>query len=143
MKVAIACDHAGYDLKKEVAKIDIDWQDFGCNSEDRVDYPDHAFPAATAVASGTCRFGVLICGSGAGMVICANKVDGIRAVMCPTVEFARLARQHNDANILVLPGRFIAVSYAQQIIDTFLNTDFEGGRHTARIDKITEYENKR
>lgn len=140
MKIAIASDHAGYCLKEEIKKAypDIDWKDFGAFSQDSVDYPDTGKPAAEAVASGDCDKGVLICGSGIGMSIVANKVKGIRAALCSTPEIAYYSRLHNDANVLVLAGRFTPVDTALEILKVWLQTEFEGGRHARRISKIIE-----
>jgi ribose 5-phosphate isomerase B len=140
MKLAIASDHAGFCLKEELKKAhpEIDWVDFGANSQEAVDYPDTGRPAAEAVAMGKCEKGVLICGSGIGMSIVANKVKGIRAALCNTPEIAKLSRQHNDANILVLAGRFTPVATALEILKVWLSSDFEGGRHARRISKIIE-----
>lgn len=138
MKLAIASDHAGFVLKAEIklAFPEFEWTDFGAHDTGSMDYPDTGFPASKAVAAGLCEKGILICGSGIGMSIVANKVTGIRAALCTNTDFARLSRMHNDANILVLPGRFIAAPYAIEIIRTWLDTAFEAGRHQQRIDKI-------
>ncbi|MBN2460382.1 MAG: ribose 5-phosphate isomerase B [Candidatus Cloacimonetes bacterium] len=145
MKIAIASDHAGYELKEKVKKIlsDHDIIDFGPEDSAPVDYPDTGFKAAEAVATGKCARGILICGSGIGMSIVANKVRGIRAALCHTKQSAQLARLHNNSNILVLSGRFISESPAREIIDVWLNTEFEGGRHQQRIDKISNYEKEK
>ncbi len=138
MKIAIASDHAGYELKEQIKQAfgDLEFEDFGTDSLKSMDYPDTGRPASEAVAMGTCGKGILICGSGIGMSITANKVKGIRAALCVNPDFARLSRMHNDSNILVLPGRFIATAYAVDIIKVWLETPFEGGRHQNRIDKI-------
>ena len=138
MKIAIASDHAGFCLKEEIKQAypDLEWQDFGAHSTESMDYPDTGFPASEAVADGTCEKGILICGSGIGMSIVANKVKGIRAALCSTPEIAVLSRQHNNANILVLAGRFTPTPLALEIVKVWLSTSFEGGRHQARIDKI-------
>ena len=138
MKIAIASDHAGFELKEAVKNFLTNYEvkDFGADSADSMDYPDTGFPAATAVASGEYDCGILICGSGIGMSIVANKVDGIRAALCQTVQFAELSRKHNNANILVLSGRFISRYLAKDIINAWLTTNFEGGRHQKRLDKI-------
>ena len=138
MKLAIASDHAGYCLKEQLkaALPEHEWMDFGCFSEDSMDYPDTARPAASAVASGDCEKGILICGSGIGMSISGNKVKGIRAALCNTTDVARLSRQHNDANVLVLAARFTAFHYALEIAKVWLATSFEGGRHQKRVEKI-------
>lgn len=140
MKIAIASDHAGFCLKEDLKKAypEIDWKDFGAFSQDAVDYPDTGKPAAESVASGECEKGVLICGSGIGMSIVANKVKGIRAALCNTPEIARLSRQHNDANVLVLAGRFTPMETALEIVKVWLSAEFEGGRHTKRISKIKD-----
>ncbi len=137
-KLAIASDHAGFDMKVSIiaAFDDFDWHDFGTDSAQSMDYPDTGIPAAQAVAEGRCSKGILICGSGIGMSITANRVPGIRAALCVNTDFACLSRKHNDANILVLPGRFIGIPYALEIVKTWLDTEFEGGRHQGRIDKL-------
>lgn len=142
MKIALASDHAGYNLKEAIKVFLKDYQmiDFGTESSVSTDYPDFGFPAAKSVASGVCDLGILICGSGIGMSIVANKVKGIRAALCYNVDCAKLSRQHNDANVLVLPGRFISASEAEAIITAWLQSSFEGGRHAGRINKITNYE---
>ncbi len=143
MKIALASDHAGFELKEMIKPFlkDYDVTDFGANSSESIDYPDTGFSAAEAVSRGICDRTIIICGSGIGMSIVANKVKGIRAALCQTVEFAKLSRQHNDANALILSGRFISSYLAKDIINVWLTTEFEGGRHQKRLDKITEYEN--
>ena len=140
MKVAFASDHAGFDFKKELTnwlrKEGHQILDFGAFSDERVDYPDFAFPASEAVASGVADFGVLICGSGTGMSITANKVVGIRAASCFTPEMAKLAREHNNANIITFGARLTEMENAKKMILEFLSTDFEGGRHMIRVEKI-------
>ena len=138
MKLLIASDHAGFELKESIKKMmpDIDWIDYGTDSYESMDYPDTGYKAAKAVATGDVEKGILICGSGIGMSIIANKVNGIRAALCYNKEFAMLCKQHNNANILVLPGRFISRYLAKEMIDKWLSTKFEGGRHQNRIDKI-------
>ncbi len=138
MKIALASDHAGFELKEAVKNFltGHDVTDFGTDNSDSMDYPDTGFPAAKAVASGECERGILICGSGIGMSIVANKVTGIRAALCQTVQFAELSRKHNNANVLVLSGRFISRYLAKDIVEAWLTTDFEGGRHQKRLDKI-------
>ena len=140
MKIAIAADHGGYELKNRIADYLIELghtvTDFGTNSADSVDYPDYAFLASKAVADNSHEFGILICGSGIGMSICANKVKGIRCALCSEPVSARLSRQHNDANILALGARIIGVEMAKAIVDAFLNEKFEGGRHEKRVSKI-------
>ena len=142
MKIAIASDHAGYELKETIKNFLIEYEvtDFGTYSIESMDYPDTGFKAAESVAKGDSDIGILICGSGLGMSIVANKVKGIRAALCNSVELARLSRKHNDANILVLQGRFISRSLAKKIIKVWLYTEFEGGRHQRRLDKISRYE---
>jgi len=140
MKIALASDHAGFKLKKKVAEWikEEGYQllDFGAYSEERVDYPDYAYPAAESVASGVSDFGILICGSGQGMCMTANKITGIRAAHCHTIELAKLSREHNNANVLCMGGRIIDFETAKEIINTFFMTDFEGGRHMIRVEKI-------
>lgn len=142
MKIAIASDHAGYSLKEALKKLlpELDFEDFGTHDENSIDYPDTGYPAARAVSNGDCAKGILICGSGIGMSIIANKVPGIRAALCYYTDFARLSRMHNDSNILVLAGRFTTPSYAKQIVETWLNTPFEEGRHKDRLNKIHQGE---
>lgn len=144
MKIALACDHAGFELKEKVKDYLKDHEviDFGTYNDSSMDYPDTGFKAATAVSKGDCERGILICGSGIGMSIVANKVPGVRAALCQTETFARLSRQHNNANVLVLSGRFIASYLAGDMIKTWLNTKFEAGRHENRIIKIKKYENE-
>ncbi|HOR03121.1 MAG TPA: ribose 5-phosphate isomerase B [Candidatus Syntrophosphaera sp.] len=138
MKIAIASDHAGYELKEAIkaAFPEHEFEDFGTHSVDSMDYPDTGAPAAQAVAAGKAERGILICGSGIGMSITANKVRGIRAALCTNTDLARLSRIHNDANVLCLAGRFTAVPYALEIVNNWLNSAFEGGRHQNRIEKI-------
>ena len=144
MKIALASDHAGYELKEVIKEYLSKYEviDFGTHSTKSMDYPDTGFKAAEAVARGECERGILICGSGLGMSIVANKVKGIRAALCNSDELARLSRQHNDANILVLQGRFISKKQAGNIIKTWFSTEFDGGRHINRINKIKKYERK-
>jgi ribose 5-phosphate isomerase B len=140
LSIAIGADHAGFHLKEAIAEyvraLGHNVEDFGAHSEDRVDYPDFAHPVANAVESGKAVYGILICGSGNGISMAANKHKGIRAAVCWNREIAKLARQHNDANILSLPARFISVEEAKACTDEFLNTAFEGGRHADRVNKI-------
>ncbi len=145
MKIAIASDHAGFALKQALiaALPDVDFRDYGTRSDDSMDYPDTGAPAAKAVADGVCELGILICGSGIGMSITANKIPGIRAALCTCTDVARLSRLHNDANVLVLAGRFTAVPYALDIVKAWLGTAFEGGRHQIRLDKIKNIEGER
>lgn len=139
IKLAIASDHAGYDYKEIIKKFlgdQYEIQDFGTYSPDSVDYPDFVHPAATSVEKGDNDFGILICGSGQGVAITANKHQDIRCALCWMPELAELARQHNNANMIAIPARFIASELAIEIITKFLNTDFEGGRHQNRVSKI-------
>jgi ribose 5-phosphate isomerase B len=140
-KIALVSDHAGYFLKEKVLKFLIkenyEVKDLGCLTEEKVDYPDFGHPLANAVASGEYELGISICGSGNGMNMVVNKHPGIRGSLCWNEEISRLARAHNDANVCSLPGRFISESEAYLIIKTFLNTNFEGGRHTKRVNKIS------
>ena len=138
--IGLASDHAGFELKKYVktwleAK-GYTFKDFGTYSTDSCDYPDFAHPLAEAVESGECYPGIAICGSGEGISMTLNKHQGIRAALCWIPEIAHMTRLHNDANILVMPGRFIDTETACQIMDEFFKTEFEGGRHQKRIDKI-------
>ena len=138
-KIAIACDHAGFDYKEIIKKHlegKYDVQDFGTYSKDSVDYPDFVHPAAISVEKGENEFGILICGSGEGVAITANKHQEISCALCWMPELAELARQHNNANMIALPARFIAAELAVDIVEKFLNTDFEGGRHQNRVSKI-------
>ena len=138
--LAIGCDHGGYELKEyikiKIAESGYSVRDFGTYSSDSMDYPDVAHPVASAVNSGQYEMAILICGSGNGVCMTANKYEGIRAALCWKTELAMLAREHNDANILCLPGRFISQYEALSSVLAFLTTDFEGGRHKARIEKI-------
>lgn len=138
--IALCSDHAGYELKSIIEGYleanDRDFEDFGTFSAESCDYPDFAHPCALAVESGKCYPGIAMCGSGNGIAMTLNKHQGIRAALCWTPELAALARRHNDANVLVLPARFIPAEVALEIVNTFLSTPFEGGRHQRRIDKI-------
>ncbi|HAN86127.1 MAG: ribose 5-phosphate isomerase B [Bacillota bacterium] len=140
MKVAIGSDHAGYDVKEEVLKKlsceGHEVKDFGTHSHESVDYPDIAHEVAEAVASGDCDRGVLICGTGIGMSIAANKVRGVRAALCHDDFTARMAREHNDANILAVGTRTTATYGIMRMVDIFLSTEFAGGRHANRVSKI-------
>jgi len=139
LRIAIGADHAGFDYKQALAaSLNIAGvKDFGTYSGDSVDYPDFAHPVALAVESGECDLGILVCGSANGVAITANKHQGIRAAICWTAEIAELARQHNNANVVCIPARFITIDEAKAIVNTFLTTDFEGGRHANRIGKIS------
>jgi ribose 5-phosphate isomerase B len=140
-KIAITSDHAGFFLKEKVLayliKEKYDVKDFGCFSEEAVDYPDFGHPLANAVSAGDFELGISICGTGNGINMVVNKHPGIRSALCWNEEICRLARAHNDANILALPGWFISESEALLIIKTFLSTSFEGGRHARRVGKIS------
>jgi ribose 5-phosphate isomerase B len=140
MKVALACDHAGFEQKQDVMKYlkeqGYEFKDFGAFSNESSDYPDWAHPMAEAVSKGEFQMGISLCGSGNGINITVNKHPGIRSALCWNPEIASLARLHNDANICALPARFITDEEARQIVKTFLTTEFEGGRHLRRIQKI-------
>ncbi len=144
MKIALGTDHAGYDFKESLQtylkECGHDVQDLGTYDKESVDYPDYAERVCKYVVQGQATFGILICGSGIGMSIAANKVHGIRAALAHDLYTARMGRMHNDANVLVLPSRLIALAIAQEITDIFLATPFEGGRHTARLEKIKKLE---
>jgi ribose 5-phosphate isomerase B len=140
IKIAIGSDHAGFELKEQLITYlrsnNNNVIDKGCFSLDRADYPDYGHAVANAVINNEVDFGILMCGSGNGINMSANKHKGIRAALCWNSEIASLARQHNDANILVLPARYISVEEAYKCIDAFLTAKFEGGRHQARLEKI-------
>ena len=140
MKISLASDHAGFEYKELIKQylLDLGYEisDFGTDSKESADYPDFAYQAAKAVSDGICERGIIICGTGIGVTITANKVSGIRAANCYTVEMAILSRQHNNANILNFGSRLIPIETAKQITQAFLTTEFEGGRHQSRIDKI-------
>lgn len=140
MKISIASDHAGFALKQQIADalkgMGHDVEDFGTDSEESVDYPDFAEPAAREVASGGADRGVLVCGSGVGVSIVANKVDGVRAVHAHDIEEAEMSRRHNNANVVTLGERTTDPATAVEIVNHFLATDFEGGRHERRVEKI-------
>lgn len=144
MKIAIGCDHGGYELKKKLLKY-LDehgyrYRDFGCSSStESVDYPDIAFPIAEAVASGDYERGILICGTGIGVSICANRVRGVRCALCSDPVSAELTRKHNNSNVLALGGRIIGSKVAEAIVGKWLTTEFEGGRHERRLTKIANY----
>ena len=139
-KLAIACDHAGFDYKELIKRHlegKYELKDYGTFSKDSVDYPDFVHPAASSVEKGENELGILICGSGQGVAITANKHQKIRCALCWETELAALAKQHNNANMVAIPARFVSEELALQIVDTFLNTDFEGGRHQNRVNKIS------
>lgn len=143
--IAIGCDHGGYELKtaliKHLEQRNIRFVDCGCNGE-TVDYPDIAVKVCEKVTSGECGMGILICGTGIGMSMAANKVKGIRAAVCGDCYSARFTRLHNNANVLCMGARVIGAGLAVQITDEFLNTEFEGGRHERRVEKIMKLEEK-
>ena len=140
MKIAIGNDHAGPEYKKAIVAMlkakGHEIHNFGTDSEASVDYPDFGHPVAVEVSNGTVDFGIIICGSGNGIAMTANKHQKVRAALCWTSEIASMARQHNDANVLVLPARYITISEALKCVDVFLSEKFEGGRHQERIEKI-------
>ncbi len=138
--IAIGADHAGYGYKAQIISFlqakGFAINDCGTYSSDSTDYPDFAHPVADAVESGDASFGILVCGSANGVAITANKHQGIRAAICWLTEIASLARQHNNANVICLPARFVSLQESTEMVETFLNTPFEGGRHQKRVEKI-------
>jgi ribose 5-phosphate isomerase B len=144
MKIAIGADHAGFEEKEKLKplldEIGIEYEDLGTNSPESVDYPDYAKKVGDAVASGAVEEGILVCGSGTGMAIAANKIHGVRAAVAWSEDIARLARQHNNANILSLPARFLSDDENKKIVKAWFDAKFEGGRHERRVEKITELE---
>lgn len=140
--IAIGSDHAGYDYKEELISFlearDLAFHDYGTHTKDSVDYPDFAHPVAEAVEKGEAAFGILLCGSANGVAITANKHKGVRAAICWGEELAKLAREHNDANIICIPARFVREGDAEKMVQTFMDTPFEGGRHQRRVEKISE-----
>ena len=138
--VAIGADHAGFEYKEKIVELlkkkNIAYKDFGTYSADSSDYPDFAHPVASAVENGEAACGILVCGSGNGVAITANKHAGIRAALCWLVELSRLARQHNNANVLCLPQRYVKIEDALEMTEVFMATPFEGGRHERRVGKI-------
>lgn len=138
--IPIGCDHAGFQMKQEIIKHltakGYEMEDFGCYSEESIDYPDYGHPVASKVEANKGMLGILICGSGNGINMTANKHAGIRSALCWKKELAELARQHNDANIIALPARFVSNEEALEMVDVFLTTTFEGGRHANRVNKI-------
>lgn len=145
MRVALGADHAGFELKEALKRVldelGMQYHDFGTSSGDSVDYPDFAQLVAKAVAGQHFDRGILVCGSGIGMAIAANKVAGVRAAVVSDIEAARLSRQHNDANVVTIGSRLTPSDRAAEIVRAFLTTEFEGGRHTNRVDKISQIEN--
>ncbi|WP_079506300.1 ribose 5-phosphate isomerase B [Mesobacillus jeotgali] len=146
MKVAIASDHGGVNIREEIKNLmdemSIQYEDFGCECGTSVDYPDYALPVAEKVANGEFDRGILICGTGIGMSIAANKVKGIRCALVHDVFSARATRQHNDSNMLAMGERVIGPGLAREIAAVWLSEEYEGGRHENRVGKIKEYENK-
>lgn len=144
MRVALGADHAGYKLKEDVKRLlddrHIQYKDFGTQSEESVDYPDFAAQVGRSVASGAFDFGILVCGTGVGMAIAANKISGVRAAPVVELESTKLSRQHNNANVLAIGARVTPKDRALDIVSTFLDTPFEGGRHQRRIEKIASLE---
>jgi len=140
MNIAIGADHAGFHMKEQVKAYLITKgykiKDFGAYSEDRVDYADFAHAVANSVENNECSLGIILCGSGNGINMAANRHKGIRSAICWNEEIAKMARLHNDANVIALPSRYISEDTAKKCIDTFIATEFEGGRHTDRINKI-------
>lgn len=146
MKVALASDHGGINIRKEIAnllgELNIEYVDFGCDCTTSVDYPDYALPVAEKVANGEFDRAILICGTGIGMCIAANKVKGIRAALVHDTFSARATREHNDSNILTMGERVIGPGLAREIAQIWLTGEYQGGRHANRVGKITDYENK-
>ncbi|HEY9363573.1 MAG TPA: ribose 5-phosphate isomerase B [Chitinophagaceae bacterium] len=139
--IAIGSDHAGYDYKEDLISFlegkSLSYTDYGTDSKDSVDYPDYAHPVASAVEEQKASFGILICGSANGVAITANKHQGIRAAICWGEELAQLARAHNNANIICIPARFVREGDAEKMVEIFMTTEFEGGRHQNRVQKIS------
>ena len=146
MKIALACDHGGLNLKNTVIDYlkqnGYEYVDFGTDTTDSCDYPDYALPAAEAVASGKCDRGILVCSTGIGVSIVANKVPGVRCAHCHDVYCAEFTRRHNNSNVLAMGEKVVGAGYALEIVKTFLTTEFEGGRHERRVNKITAIEEK-
>ena len=140
--IAIGCDHGGYALKQEVMKhlteLGLDYKDFGTYSEESCDYPIYGEAVARAVASGECDRGIVICGTGIGISIAANKIKGIRAALCGDCFSAEMTRRHNDANMLAMGAGIVGPNMAERIVDVFLSTEFEGGRHERRVNKLED-----
>jgi len=141
MVIPIGSDHAGFETKQiliaHLIQLGYEVKDYGCYSDQSIDFPDYAQPVAEHIEANPGSLGILLCGSGNGISMTANKHQGIRCALCWTAEIAELARQHNNANIISLPARFISVEEAKQMVETFLNTAFEGGRHATRVAKIS------
>jgi ribose 5-phosphate isomerase B len=146
MKIAVGSDHGGYELKESIKELferrNIEYSDFGTFNTDSVDYPDFAQKVTSAVISGGYDRGILCCGTGIGISMAANKAPGIRAALCGDCYSAKMSRLHNDANVLCMGGRVVGTGLALEIVNTWLQTEFEGGRHQRRVDKITGIEHK-
>lgn len=144
MKIALGCDHGGYDLKKHVIKVleglGHEIEDFGCHSKESCDYPDFGGAAAKAVAEGTCDRGIVICTTGIGISITANKVKGVRCAHCADCLQAEMTRRHNDANMMAIGAGFTGPNMAERMVEVFLSTEFEGGRHARRVEKMMALE---
>ena len=144
--IALGCDHGGYELMQEVKKHleerGLEYRDFGCNGPESVDYPVYGKKVAQAVQSGECENGILICGTGLGISLAANKVKGIRACVCSEPFTAKMSRAHNDCNVLAFGARVVGGELAKMIVDTWINTEFEGGRHQRRVDLLMEIEER-
>ena len=144
MKIALGCDHGGFELKQEIVallnELKVEYTDFGTHSQDAVDYPDYAFKVAEGITTGEFDRGILICGTGIGISIAANKVKGIRCALVHDVFSAKATREHNDSNVLAMGGRVIGPSLARLIVETWLGAEFMGAHHSNRIDKIKKYE---
>lgn len=146
MKISLACDHGGYELKENIKKWleerGLEVVDFGCHSTESCDYPDFAEAAARAVGSGECEKGIVVCTTGIGVSICANKVKGVRCALCADTLSAEMTRRHNNANMLALGAGILGKNLAQRIVEVWLDTEFEGGRHQRRVDKMMDIENR-
>ena len=144
MKIALGCDHGGYDLKQHVIKVleglGHEVEDFGCHSKESCDYPDFGGAAAKAVAEGTCDRGIVICTTGIGISITANKVKGVRCAHCADCLQAEMTRRHNDANMMAIGAGFTGPNMAERMVEVFLSTEFEGGRHARRVEKMMALE---
>ena len=142
MKISLACDHGGLQLKNEIAaylqQLGHTVRDFGTYSTDSCDYPDFAKPAAHAVANGECERGIVVCTTGIGVSMVANKVRGVRCALCLNDDMAKMTRLHNNANVIALGQKYVTFDVAKKIVDAFLNTEFEGGRHATRVSKIED-----
>ncbi len=144
MKIALGCDHGGYDLKQHIIQVlerlGHEYEDFGCSSKDSCDYPDFGAAAARAVAAGKCDRGIVICTTGIGISISANKIKGIRGAHCADCLQAEMTRRHNDANMMAIGAGFTGPNMAERMVEAFLSTEFEGGRHARRVDKMMSLE---